>query len=197
MGETYLINKRKPHHIQLLTKQTRWCWWHRPPAWCQVTVSKQGWLWDQYLGRMRSRESSGLWTQIETTRSQRQSLLNFPLSFCFLQFLSITGEKGSFCGGSKCYKGTLCIRKQAYIWQVLASAEQAVTLEGVDRNAAALSELRGKYWLQRPFFVPREKSIFQSTSHRQAFRWAFFFLFFFHVGCSYVKQAQSDPWKTG
>lgn len=39
-----------------------------------------------------------------------------------------------------------------YIWQVLASAEQAVTLEGVDRNVAALSELRGKCWLQRPFF---------------------------------------------
>lgn len=52
---------------------------------------------------------------------------------------------------------TSCITKQAYIWQVLASTEQAVTLEGVDRNVAALSELRGKYWLQRPFFVQRKK----------------------------------------
>lgn len=66
-----------------------------------------------------------------------------------------------------------------YIWQVLASAEQAVTLEGVDRNVAALSELRGKCWLQRPFFfffvVLREKSIFQSPSHGQAI-WCFFSL---------------------
>lgn len=85
---------------------------------------------------------------------------------------------------------TRYVTKQVYIWQVLASAEQAVTLEGVDRNVAALSELRGKYWLQRPFFVQREKSIFQSPS--QGF-WCFFFSF--HVGSSYVKQAQSDPWK--
>lgn len=89
---------------------------------------------------------------------------------------------------------TRCTTKQAYIWQVLASAEQAVTLEGENRNVAALSERRGKYWLQSRFFVAREKSIFQSPSHSQAFRCLFFFAFF-QVRSSDVKQAQSDPWK--
>lgn len=88
--------------------------------------------------------------------------------YCFLpaQFASFAGKRRL-----RCYKDML-YNKQAYIWQVLTSAEQAVTLEGVDWNVAALSELRGKYWLQRPFFfVQREKSIFQSPS--QGF-WRFF-----------------------
>lgn len=85
---------------------------------------------------------------------------------------------------------TVYATKQAYIWQVLASAEQAATLEGVDRNVAALSELRGKYWLQRPFFCPERK-----INIPESITGIFGVFFSFYVGSSDVKQAQSDPWK--
>lgn len=92
-------------------------------------------------------------------------------------FFSITGKNRLYIEAANVTK-TCCVTKQVHIWQVLASAEQAVTLEGADRNVAALSELRGKYWLQKLFFfflflVRREKSIFQSPS--QGFG-CFFFL---------------------
>lgn len=41
MAKPYLISTCKPHHIQLSAKQTRWCWWLRPPAWSQVRISYQ------------------------------------------------------------------------------------------------------------------------------------------------------------
>lgn len=84
-----------------------------------------------------------------------------------------------------------------YIWQVLASAEQAVTLEGVDRNVAALSELRGKCWLQRPFFFfcCSERKINIPESITWPGNLVLFFSLSLQVASNYVKQAQSDPWK--
>lgn len=85
---------------------------------------------------------------------------------------------------------TCCVTKQVHIWQVLASTEQAVTLEGADRNVAALSELRGKYWLQKLFFWFGEKNQYSRVHHKDLG-----VFFSFHVHSSYVKQVQSDPWK--
>ena len=46
---------------------------------------------------------------------------------------------------AKCNKDTLYNKTSTHLTGARLRREQAVTLEGVDRNAAALSELRGKY----------------------------------------------------
>ena len=102
--------------------------------------------------------------------------------FCFFpQFLFHHGKKACVPNATK----TPCVTQQASIWQVLASAEPAVTLEGVDGNVAALSELRGKHWLQRPllfFFLFREKNQYSRVHHTGRH---FFFPGVFQLG--YVK----------
>lgn len=86
---------------------------------------------------------------------------------------------------------TRCVTKQAHIWQVLASTEQAVTLEGADRNVAVLAERGGKYCKSFFFFFGPERKINIPESITRI--WEVFFPF--HVHSSYVKQVQSDPWK--
>lgn len=142
---------------------------------------KQSRVWDQH------RESFSTPPEPEFTRFPRAK------RYFVSQVSSHCWRRGGSAEGANATK-TLCGTKQANIWQVLASAGQAVTLEGVDRNAGALSELRGKYWLQRPFFVQREKSIFQSPSHRPAFWCLFFFSFSFFPSYGFQLCETGSQW---
>lgn len=117
--------------------------------------------------------------QIETTRKLPElEFTEFPWAASFL-FLTISfryWKKRGFCGDSKCYKDMFYNKTSVHLKGARLLRAGSITLEGVDRNAAALSELRGKYWLPRPFLFGEKNQY--SRVHHTGRHFGVFFPFF-------------------
>lgn len=101
-----------------------------------------------------------LWSWVET-RDEARLFVEFPcVMFSWLCFFFTRYWKKNM--GSLYRQQILQCASGRCGLKIRAMSGAVVTLEGVDRNAAALSELSGKYWLRIHFFVLREKSIIQS-----------------------------------
>ena len=202
MGETCLINKCKPHHIQPSAKTNKVASATLSSAFLKTRSA----LGSVLLSRMRLRQFCNpcerRWRQqgkeLPQARVYWIPLSNPPppLFFSFFfwfpnNFFPLLEKKKR---ASKCYKDTLY--KKTSVHLAGARLRRAGSNLGGSRQ-----ECSSPIWAQREiltakalfFLFGREKSIFQSPSHGQAFLVGFFFFFFFPCGFQLCETGSEWP----